>query len=266
MKIFVMTFFISFSLLIGSYLLFTHFSLPDPVLSQKKLLDAIVRDDVETVAQLLSKGQKTEFAIDYSFELPTDSIYRFYASETAMLYNPISLAIVAGAEKSLPLILADTKDIKLLNELTASHYKKDGQLGKSSYDLLALAVRTDNLKLLRQLIAAGLKPERQNYLVVAFFVGRKESDNKNFSRAMFLESLRQRSAIIVELINSGQTISQRLPVPFPMPTAVEMFFMLAGPEIRDAMIEDIRDEKVKKQLTEVASRMRVKPTSADKQN
>ncbi|MBU1109548.1 MAG: hypothetical protein KKB51_22895 [Candidatus Riflebacteria bacterium] len=301
MKVFLTTFIISLTLILGSYYLIIEYQKPlrfdlleikdlealgqlearQYLFTHKSFLDAIAKDDVEAVSLFVKSGMKTEFAIDYSYKISDNSPYLFYASQTFMLYNPVSLAIIAESGKSLPILLESTENFGILNNLTLHPYSK--LKDKNSFDLLALAIRTDNLELLRTLLKAGLKPEKQIYLVVAMH-GRKENEKKspnaherylpnaqerylpNAREISSLETieettafLRAKAEIILELINSGQNIEQRIPIPIPIPTAIEMYFLIAGSEIRENLIARVKDPAVRKKLQAISDKIIVNP-------
>lgn len=219
--------------------------------TRPRFLDAVARDDSEAVSLFLKAGMHTEFNLNYFFEPAKDSIFTFYASESALLFNPLSLAVVAEANKSLPLLIAGTKDLQTANQLTAEQ-----RIGpdRAIYDLLGLAVKTDNLQLLRQFIAAGLKPVSQTYILVALLrSNRKLPPGANAEEKLKL--VRKKADMLVELINNGQKVSQRLPIPIPVPSAMEMFFVLAGKTIRGEVIARVTDEKARIELQAMADKI-----------
>src|SRR5574344_2058891 len=66
------------------------------------LFTAIADDDAATVAEFIRRGIKLDQETAWCYEVGSDHQFKLYASQPVMLYNPISLAIVAGASQSLP--------------------------------------------------------------------------------------------------------------------------------------------------------------------
>ncbi|HNX77144.1 MAG TPA: hypothetical protein PLM07_21130 [Candidatus Rifleibacterium sp.] len=215
---------------------------------------AITRDDQAAIELFLKAGMPLEPPIAFSYEPAADSPYLFYASQTTMLYNPLSLAIVASAGKSLPLLLSAAstqKRLLELNEITCVDRRKIDRWG---YDLLGIAIQSGDINLLRNLISAGLQPVQQSYLLVAL-MSRPRVAKGELSPEVRRQIFRQRADLMVELINAGQNVEQRIPTPFPVPPAMEMFFSLAGKEIRDDLIARVNSESARKKLQVFADRL-----------
>lgn len=214
-------------------------------------LKAIANDDYVAVNLFLKAKMPVEMHIEYTWQPASDSPYLFYASQPTMLYNPLSLAIVAGARKSLPLLLAGVEKpstLQALNQFTPG----DRIQGRNGYDLLGLALQTADIDLLRTLIAAGLKPRKQGYLPVAFFSKQKE-DAAGQSPEAARQIMRRKADLLVELINNGQNPEQGLPFPIMGPRIMQMFFIIAGPELSAELIARITIQKVKMQLQTLSS-------------
>lgn len=224
----------------------------------ESFLAAIAGDDAAAVAEFIKSGIRLDQETAWRHEVSSDHQFRFYASQPVMLYNPISLAIVAGASQSLPLLLAaasNSQCLEALNAMTCSERKGFDQLG---FDLIGLALQRGDLDLLRALFAAGLKPERQGYLIVAMN-SYKRSDVAELGPEIRLEMMRNKADLFVELINNGQRIDQRLPFPFPTPPVTEMFFAFAGPEITADVISRISEPETRYDLGKIAAGIKRTP-------
>ncbi len=222
------------------------------------LFTAIAGDDAATVAEFIKRGIKLDQETAWCYEVGSDHQFSFYARRPTMLYNPISLAIVAGASQSLPLLLAaasNSQCLETLNAITCKEHKGFEQLG---FDLLGLALQRGDLELLGALIAAGLKPKRQGYLFIAMNA-KKPADVAELGPESRLKMLRNKADLFVELINNGQRIDQRLPIPFPTPPITEMFFAIAGPEITADVISRISDPENRSGLQKIADRIKRTP-------
>jgi len=222
------------------------------------LFTAIADDDAATVAEFIRRGIKLDQETAWCYEVGSDHQFKFYASQPVMLYNPISLAIVAGASQSLPLLLAaasNSQCLEALNAMTCKEHKGFEQLG---FDLIGLALQRGDLELLRALFAAGLKPQRQGYLFVAMNAD-KRANTAELGPEMRLQMMRNKADLFVELINNGQRIDQRLPVPFPTPPVTEMFFAFAGPEITADVISRISEPEIRYDLGKIAAGIKRTP-------
>lgn len=69
------------------------------------------------------------------------------------------------------------------------------------------------------------------------------------------QKLREEADVLVDRINKGQAVNHRLPVPFPVPSIMEMFFMLADEDIRNDVIRRVDDPRAKEQLQAIANRI-----------
>ncbi len=209
-------------------------------------LKAVANDDAEAVGLFLKAKMPLAMHIEYTWQPASDSPFLFYASEPTMLYNPLSLAIVAEARKSLPLLLAGIDKPATLHALNQFTHG-DRMHERNGYDLLGLALQTADIDLLRALIAAGLKPRKQGYLIVALLSGRKKLPAE-MSPEISRQIMSKKADLLVELINNGQSPDQGMPFPIMGPRVMQMFFILAGPELSKALINRIADPKAKKQL------------------
>jgi len=230
----------------------------------ESLFTAITGDDAATVAEFIKRGIKLDQETPWCYEVGSDHPFHFYASQPTMLYNPLSLAIVAGASQSLPLLLeaaSNSQCLEALNMMTCKEHKGFEQLG---FDLLGLALQRCDLELLRALMAAGLKPKRQGYLFIALNAS-KAADVAELGPESRLKMLRNKADLFVELINKGQRIDQRLPVPFPTPPITEMFFAFAGPEITADVISRISDPDNRAGLQKIADRIKRTPPGKNSQ-
>lgn len=230
----------------------------------ESLFTAIAGDDATAVADFIKRGIRLDQETAWRYEVGSDHQFRFYASQSTMLYNPLSLAIVAGASQSLPLLLeaaSNSQCLEALNVMTGKERKGFDQLG---FDLIGLALQRGNLELLRALIAAGLKPKRQGYLIVAMNAY-KRADVAELGPEIRLTMMRNKADLFVELINNGQRIDQRLPFPFPTPPVTEMFFAFAGPEITADVISRISDPESRSGLQKIADRIKRTPPGKNSQ-
>ncbi len=239
-----------------------------PVATENKELEplftAIASDDAAAVADFIKRGIRLDQETTWLYEVGSDHLFRFYASQPVMLYNPLSLAIVSGASQSLPLLLAaasNSQCLETLNAMTCKERKGFDQLG---FDLIGLALQRGDLDLLRALIAAGLKPKRQGYLIVAMNA-RKPADVAELGPEIRLTMMRNKADLFVELINNGQRIDQRLPFPFPTPPITEMFFAFAGPEITADVISRISDPDNRSGLQKIADKIKRTPPGKNNQ-
>ena len=221
---------------------------------QSAFFTAITRDDRAAIELFLEAGMPLVPPLKFSYQPAADNPYLFYASQTSMLYNPLSLAIVASAGKSLPLLLsaaAAHNKLLMLNEMTCMERR---QLDKSSHDLLGMALQGGNIQLLRSLITAGLKPLRQTYLLVALHAGKKAGKGELSPEAR-RQFFQQKADLMVELINAGQNVRQRFPTPFPVPPAMEIFFAITEKDIRSDLIARVASEPVRQELLGIADRL-----------
>ncbi len=224
----------------------------------ESLFTAIAGDDGATVAEFIKRRIRLDQETAWRCEVGSDNQFRFYASQPTMLYNPLSLAIVAGASQSLPLLLeaaSNSQCLEALNAMTCKERKGFDQLG---FDLIGLALQSGDLELLRALLAAGLKPKRQGYLIVAMNAS-KRADVAELGPEIRLTMMRNKADLFVELINNGQRIDQRLPFPFPVPPVTEMFFAFAGPEITADVISRISDPDNRSGLQKIADKIKRPP-------
>lgn len=232
--------------------------------THESFLDAIATDDVEVVHLFLKAGMKIEFANRYSFEIPEDSKYFYYTEDGPVLYNPVSLAIVAGSDRVLPLLLTAGENLELLNKLTCAH-QQDFQR-KAYFDLFAFPLRAKNINLLRMLLKAGLKPESQAYLAVTLSGPTKKSIPKEYTPEERRRNFEVMADIMIELINNGQKVDQRFPVQAlrPGPKPIEFILGTGNKEFREKFIARINDYESRKKLFEFIGRIKdFKPPQAE---
>lgn len=227
------------------------------IFTHESFLDAIAANDVVGVSLFLKAGMKLEFACKYHFEIPEGSRFFYYTEDGAVLYNPVSLAIVANSNNVLPLLLEFGGNLKLLNDLTCAHQKEPHR--KAYCDLFAFSLRGKDINLLRMLLKAGFKLESQVYLAVTLSGPTKKAKEEELTTEEHRRRFNAMADIMVELINNGQSIEQSIPIRSGLwPSIKPINFVLGtgNKKFREEFIARINDPESRIKLTEFIGRLK----------